>query len=162
LEIQWRKRRRPSISKIFKINLEKLIEKLKSKWKIKEDEAVAKIRASRQGENWWNNQMKPEGEIWWIVQMKADENNWKLMDIRLDEKSWWEQMNKELENNWEWKEELKNNGVCETNIINENEEGDIIPSCDKGDLEIKGDFGDKVELFVCYPRLDPGSTFYLN
>jgi len=146
LEIQWRKRRRPSISKIFKINLEKLIEKLKSKWKIKEDEAVAKIRASRQGENWWNNQMKPEGEIWWIVQMKADENNWKLMDIRLDEKSWWEQMNKELENNWEWKEELKNNGVCETNIINENEEGDIIPSCDKGDLEIKGDFGDKKDI----------------
>jgi len=45
--VEWYKKKRPSISKIYKINLEKLIDKLKSKWKYDESLSVAKVRADR-------------------------------------------------------------------------------------------------------------------
>lgn len=45
--IEWRKKGKLSIQKIYKINLEKLIDKLKSKWKYNEEETVAKIRIKR-------------------------------------------------------------------------------------------------------------------
>jgi DNA polymerase-3 subunit alpha len=53
IEIQWQKKwKRLSISKILKINLEKLIEKLKAKWKYVEEDLVAKVRASRNNSSW--------------------------------------------------------------------------------------------------------------
>jgi len=45
--VEWRKQKRPSISKIQKIDLEKFLEKLKQKWKYKPEETVAAIRKLR-------------------------------------------------------------------------------------------------------------------
>ena len=49
--LEWRKEKRISIQKIYKINLEKLIEKLKSKWKFDEEDTVAKVRMLRINKN---------------------------------------------------------------------------------------------------------------
>jgi len=57
--IEWYKRKRPSISKIYKINLEKLINKLKSNWKYNEKLTVAKVRADR---NFWEKNVIKEWE----------------------------------------------------------------------------------------------------
>ena len=45
--VEWRKRKRPSISKIYKIDLQNFIEKLKEKGKYIPDETVAMIRKKR-------------------------------------------------------------------------------------------------------------------
>ena len=45
--LEWRKQKKINITKIYKINLQKFVEKLKSKWKYKEEETVAFVRKIR-------------------------------------------------------------------------------------------------------------------
>jgi len=52
IEIRWQKKwKRLSVSKILKLDIELLIEKLKSKWKYKENELVSVVRAERGDKN---------------------------------------------------------------------------------------------------------------
>ena len=69
--VEWRKQKRPSISKIQKINLEKFLEKLKSKWKYKSDETVAMVRKLRQ----WNKENKKVQTIEEKASCSVCENN---------------------------------------------------------------------------------------
>jgi len=50
--VEWRKQKRLSINKIYKINIEKLIRKLNSKWIYDEKLTVAKVRAERGQSSW--------------------------------------------------------------------------------------------------------------
>jgi hypothetical protein len=98
IEIQWQKRKKPSITKVRKINLEKLLDKLKSKWKYDDKETVAKVRASRNNvlqvndDKQVNNVSQVNSEEWtitskWIVNSEkwiVVENNKLKKDAELN------------------------------------------------------------------------------
>ena len=66
--MEWRKQKRHSISKIQKINIEKFIEKLKSKGKYKPQETVSIIRKQR-----WSSNMVVSDED--KIEDKIDNNS---------------------------------------------------------------------------------------
>ena len=157
VEIQWRKRKRPSINKILKINLEKLIEKLKSKWKIKEEDTVAKVRAMRSGfqdetgcQDKLNQKSKNKNNV--DLEIKKDfrdndkqvnsedwENN--LTDLPdLPDSKWWDSWSsQEWQQSWNHGTILKswnNPEILSKSCDHVSQEGDVIPSCDSNLMDL--------------------------
>ncbi len=122
--VEWYKRKRPSISKIYKINLEKLIDKLKAKWKYDESLSVAKVRADRNDViSEKKEDKKEENHLRWQENLEPKLNK---VDPWINHE--WEinQIEEDLETSWE----LGNQGSCDTNMVQESNEGDVLPGCD--------------------------------
>ena len=152
IEIQWQKRRRPSITKILKINLEKLIEKLKSKWKFDENDSVAKVRAMRNGEETTEKQNNKTPDLSnltdspdltdWEKEINSCEvdssilesqisNDWDVKPV-CDVKEITEKQNNEItDDKTDWNREINSCEVDSSNLESQiSNDWDVKPVCD--------------------------------